>query len=63
MELAQLEARAQGELDDEKTTLAVGEIKERLKEIALARVTLRKLQEQYEQLLAKSVDEVAEDLL
>ncbi len=52
---------AETELIEEKKELAVSVIKERLKELSLARKTLDKLETQYKKLLEKDVDEVIED--
>ena len=53
---------AKAELIEEKKELAKSVIKERLKEIKIAQKTLVKLEEQYENLLEKDVDDIVEDL-
>ena len=57
MYFKELEEQAKVELEVEKQTLAKEKIKERLKEIELAKRTLNKLEKQYSNLLEEEVEE------
>lgn len=63
LKLEELEQEAKVELEQEAKELAKSEIKERLKEIHLAKKALTRMEKQYKELLAKTVDDVIEDQL
>jgi len=62
MNIVDLEKEAREELDGEKVTIAKSIIKQRITEIQKAEAVLLKLQKRYEELLAKSVDDVVEEI-
>lgn len=62
MNMEILVEKAKQELDEEKEQLVVSVIKERLQEIVSARKILDKLEKQYNELIAKDVECVINEL-
>lgn len=61
MQMKDIVEQAEKELTEEKAGLAKEVLKERIKEIGMAKRTLTKLEDKYNKLLEKTVDEVAEE--
>ncbi len=62
MRVFELEKEVLAELETEKTELAKGVVKERIREIKNVERMLDKLKKQYQEILEKSVEEVVEDI-
>lgn len=58
MKFSELEKQVIDELEQEKAELATRQIKSRLKEVQQARLTLARLESQYQAMLDKDVDSV-----
>ncbi len=63
MKLKELVEQAKDELTSEKIEIATEEIKERLREIRVAKKVLEKLEVQYSELLEKDIEDVYDESL